>query len=101
MDRAEVASYETGERRPVCTICGRPSLVICAECAEAGGDLSLTDILNLAADKIAEVDTPSRWDSWLYLLFDALEGKTDLKSYEGFLGYLRADIVRRLETGGW
>ena len=69
-DRGQVVSYETGERRPACAICGRPSPVICAQCADTG-NLSLTDVLNLAADKIADCDMPKRWDCWLYLLLDA------------------------------
>jgi len=99
-DRSQIVSYETGERRPACAICGRPSPVICAQCADTG-NLSLTDVLNLAADKIADCDMPKRWDSWLYLLLDALEGKATPQAYEQFLRHLQADITRRLESGGW
>ena len=69
--------------------------------AELAGARSLVDLVDLLADRIAELDTPARWDSEVYLLLDALEGRATKEAFEQFLRYLQADITRRLASGMW
>ncbi len=68
----------------------------------------LRDILNQAAQEIAEMENnPRTWLSWMVYLLARLEeqaariGYTDRDSYKDMLAALQDAIRNRNRTGGW
>ena len=62
--------------------------------------INTIDVLNVAAEYIAKLDT-SRWAERAVYLLEVLEGKTDPDTFTGLLEELRGSIDTRLQKGDW
>ena len=56
--------------------------------------------INRTADAIAG-QPPEQWAGWVVYLLEALQGKSNPKTYETFLEHLHGYIGERIETGEW